>query len=73
LKNQQYTLRVAKNIQFIIVIHKLYTKYPELDMEKIGIYVSNGNKIYIFDTIQDNGLVDGSVIFITKKINYKRN
>ena len=73
LKNQQYTLRVAKNIQFIIVIHKLYTKYPELDMEKTGIYVSNGNKINIFDTIQDNGLVDGSVIFITKKINYKRN
>ena len=73
MKNQQYTLRVAKNIQFIIAIHKLYTKYPELVMEKIGIYVSNGNKINIFDTIQDNGLVDGSVIFITKKINYKRN
>jgi len=73
LKNQQYALRVDKNIQFILVIHKLYTKYHELDMEKTGIYVSNGNKINIFDTIQDNGLVDGSVIFITKKINYKRN
>ena len=69
MENQKYSLRVPKNIQFIIGIHKLYTKYPELEMKKTGTYVSNGNKINIFDTIQDNGLEDGNIILIINKIN----
>ena len=64
MEGQQYNLRVPKNIQFIIAIHKLYTKYPELEVKKTGTYVSNGNKINIFDTIQDNGLENGNIIII---------
>ena len=69
MEGQQYALRVPKNIQFIIAIHKLYTKYPELEAKKTGTYVSNGNKINIFDTIQDNGLEDGNIIVIINKVN----
>ena len=68
MEGQQYNLRVPKNIQFIIAIHKLYTKYPELEAKKTGTYVSNGNKINIFDTIQDNGLENGNIIIIINKV-----
>ena len=68
MEGQQYNLRVPKNIQFIIAIHKLYTKYPELEAKKTGTYVSNGNKINIFDTIQDNGLENGNIIIIVNKV-----
>ena len=69
MEGQQYNLRVPKNIQFIIAIHKLYNKFPELEEKKTGTYVSNGNKINIFDTIQDNGLEDGNIIIIINKVN----
>ena len=69
MEGQQYTLRIPKNIQFIIAIHKLYNKYPELEAKKTGTYVSNGNKINIFDTIQDNGLEDGNIVIIINKVN----
>ena len=59
---------VPKNIKFIIAIHKLYTKYPELEAKKTGTYVSNGNKINLFDTIQDNGLENGNIIIIINKV-----
>ena len=68
MEGQQYNIRVPKNIQFIIAIHKLYTKYPELEAKKTGTYVSNGNKINIFDTIQDNGLENGNIIIIINKV-----
>ena len=69
MENQQYSLRVPKNIQFIIAIHKLYSKYPELETKKIGTYVANGTKVCIYDTIQENGLQDGSIIVIINKVN----
>ena len=69
MENRQYNLRVSKNIQFIVVIHKLYTKYPELESKKIGTYLCNGNKICIFDTIQENGLQEGNIIVIINKFN----
>jgi len=69
MEGQQYNLRVPKNIQFIIAIHKLYTKFPELETKKIGTYVSNGNKLNIYDTIQENGLEDGNIIIIINKVN----
>jgi len=69
MENKQYNLRVSKNIQFIIAVHKLYTKYPELETKKIATYVCNGNKISIFDTIQENNLQEGNIIFIINKFN----
>jgi hypothetical protein len=64
MENKQYSLRVSKNIQFIVAMHNLYTKYPELESKKIGTYVCNGNKVCIFDTIQENELIDGNIIVI---------
>ena len=56
MENKQYNLRISKNIQFIIAIHKLYTKYPELEIKKIATYVCGGNKMGIFGAIQENNL-----------------
>ena len=64
---KKYSLRVSKNLQFIKVIHKLFTNYPELESKKIGTYVSNGAKIGLFDTIQENNLEQGSIILIINK------
>ena len=69
MENKQYKLGVSKNLQFIIAVHYLYTQYPELESKKIGTYVSNGNKIIIFDTIEENGLTEGSTILIINKFN----
>ena len=69
MENKQYNLRVSKNLQFIIAVHKLYTKYPELETKKIATYVCNGNKISIFDTIQENNLQEGNIILIINKFN----
>ena len=69
MENKQYSLRVSKNIQFIVAMHNLYTKYPELESKKIGTYVCNGNKVCIFDTIQENELIDGNIIVIINKVN----
>ena len=69
MEGQQYNIRVPKNIQFIIAVHKLYTKFPELESKKIGTYVSNGNKLNIYDTIQENGLENGNIIIIINKVN----
>ena len=65
---EQYNLRVPKNIPFINAIRMLYTKYPDLESEKIGKYESIWNKINIFDTIQDNGLENGNIIIIINKV-----
>ena len=67
MENKQYNLRVSKDIQFIIAIHKLYTKYPELESKKIATYVSNGNKICIYNTIEENELKEGNIIVIINK------
>ena len=69
MENKQYKLGVSKNLQFIIAVHYLYTQYPELESKKIGTYVCNGNKIIIFDTIEENGLTEGSTILIINKFN----
>ena len=69
MENKQYNLRVSKNLQFIVAIHNLYTKYPELKSKKIATYVCNGRKICIFDTIQENELIEGNIIVIINKIN----
>ena len=68
-EGQQYALKVSKKIQFIIAIHKLYNENPELEYKKIGTYESNGNKINIFDIIQDNGLENGNIIKIINTVN----
>ena len=69
MENKQYNLRVSKNIQFIIAIHKLYTKYPELETKKIATYVCNGNKICLYDTIEENNLQENNIILIINKFN----
>jgi len=69
MENRQYNLSVSKDIQFIVAVHKLYNKYPELESKKIGTYLCNGNKICIFDTIQENGLQEGNIIVIINKFN----
>ena len=69
MENKQFNLRVSKDIQFIIAIHKLYSKYPELETKKIATYVCNGNKVCIFDTVQENNLQEGNIILIINKIN----
>ena len=69
MEGQQYNIRVPKDIQFIIAIHKLYNRYPELETKKMATFVSNANKINIFDTIHDNGLKDGNIIVIINKVN----
>ena len=71
MENRQYNLRVSKKIQFIIAIHKLYSKYPELETKNIGTYVCNGSKICIYDTIEENGLQEGNIIVIINKVNEK--
>ena len=68
MENKQYNLRVSKNLQFIVAIHNLYTKYPELESKKIATYVCNGSKICIFDTIQENELNDGNIVVIINKV-----
>ena len=67
MENKQYKLGVSKNLQFIVAIHYLYTQYPELESKKIGTYVCNGDKICIFDTIEEIGLKDGNIILIINK------
>ena len=69
MENKQYNLRVSKTIQFIIAIHKLYSKYPELESKNIATYVCNGNKVCLFDTIQENNLQEGNIILIINKFN----
>ena len=69
MENKQFNLRVSKDIQFIIAIHKLYSKYPELETKKIATYVCNGSKVCIFDTVQENNLQEGNIILIINKLN----
>ena len=69
MENRQYNLSISKDIQFIVAVHKLYNKYPELESKKIGTYLCNGDKICIFDTIQENGLQEGNIIVRINKFN----
>ena len=69
MENKQFNLRVSKDIQFIIAIHKLYSKYPELETKKIATYVCNGSKVCIFDTVQEKNLQEGNIILIINKLN----
>ena len=64
INKQQYASIIA---DYCIGISR-NTKYPELEVKKTGTYVSNGNKINIFDTIQDNGLENGNIIIIINKV-----
>ena len=63
----QYKISVSKNTQFFKAVHKLFKKYPELELKKIGTYVCNGNKISLFDTVEENNLIDGSTVLIINK------
>ena len=36
MENQQYNLKVPKDIQFMVAIQKLYNNYPLLETKKIG-------------------------------------
>ena len=69
---QQFNLSVSKKIQFIVAVHKLYTKYPQLETRKIGTYICNGSRIKdIYDTIEENGLQEGNIILIINKFEEK--
>ena len=68
MEGNQYNIQVPKNLQFIVAIHNLYTKYPELETKKIGTYVCNGNKICIFDTMEENEIKEGNIIIIINKV-----
>ena len=63
-ENKQYKIRVAKNIQFILALSKLCIEYPELKEGKIFTYKCNENKVYLYDTIEENGLQEGNIILI---------
>ena len=63
----KYNFSVSKDLQFIKVVHKLFTIYPELEAKKIGTYVSNGRNIGLFDTVQENEIEENSVILIINK------
>ena len=65
--NKKYYIKVSKDLQFIAVIHKLLTKFPELESKKIGTYVSNGKNVGIFDTVEENKLESGTIILIINK------
>ena len=59
-----YNIKVPKNVKFILALAKLYNKYTELHPIKLLKYKCNGNKLYLFDTIEENGLQEGNVILI---------
>ena len=42
--NNQYKILVSKDLQFIKVVHKLFTNYPELESKHMGAYVCNQKK-----------------------------
>ena len=68
MEGNQYNIQVPKNLQFIVAIHNLYTKYTELETKKIGTYVCNGDKICIFDTMEENEIKEGNIIIIINKV-----
>ena len=65
-ENKKYNIRVAKNIQFILALSKLCFQYPELKEGNLFTYKCNENKLYLYDTIEENGLQDGNIILIIK-------
>ena len=71
MEGQQYDIRVPKNIQFIKATYKLYNKYPDLEAKNVGAYLSNGEKLSLFDTLEENGVEDGNIIVIINKMKQK--
>ena len=65
--SNRYKLTVSKDLQFIKVIHKLYNDYPELEDKKVATYISQGNKINLFDTIEENHLTENCIILMVNK------
>ena len=63
-ENKQYNIRVAKNNQFILALSKLCIKYQELKEGNLLTYKCNENKVYLYDTIEENGLQEGNIILI---------
>jgi len=66
--NERYKLMVSKDMQFIKVIHKLYNDYPELEDKKVATYISQGNKVNLFDTIEENQLNENCIILMVNKL-----
>jgi len=62
-----YKVAVSKDTQFIKVIHELFNNYPELESKKVGTYICNAKNLSLFDTVEENGLEEGSVILIINK------
>jgi len=62
-----YKVAVSKDTQFFKAVHKLFNNYPELELKKIGTYLCNAKKISLFDTVEENGLIEGSTILIINK------
>ena len=57
-----YIFKVPKNIPFILAVVKLYSKIYSIENSKIRDYKIDNKKIYLFDTIEENGITDGIVI-----------
>ena len=63
----RYKLTVSKESQFIKVIHKLYNNYPELEEKKISSFLSQGDRINLFETVEENKLNENSIILMINK------
>ena len=67
VSNYRYKLTVSKDLQFIKAIHKLFNNYPELEEKKISCFISQGDIINLFDTIEENKLNENSLILMIDK------
>ena len=67
VSNNRYKLTVSKDLQFIKAIHKLFNNYPELEEKKISCFISQGDRINLFDTIEENKLNENSLILMIDK------
>ena len=65
--NKKYTIAVPKDIQFIKVIHKLFNIYPELENKKVASYISQGDRVNLFNTVEENKLQENAIILMINK------
>ena len=67
--NDKYDILVDKYFEFIKVIRILFSKYPELESNKMGAFIFNEEKFSLFGTLFENEIIDGSIILIDRKNN----